>query len=76
MEVDRSEGLDDLAQELGLLKRENLRLEVEVLEDVDIRREPIDAVVQVVDESVSVGQQVGERTSSSTCCRTGDRWPW
>ncbi len=37
MEVDRSEGLDDLAQELGLLEGQDLLFEVEVLEDVDVR---------------------------------------
>lgn len=50
--VDRCEGLDDLAQQLGLLGGEGLLLEVEVLEDVDLRGEPVDVVVEVVRQSV------------------------
>ncbi|UUZ44715.1 hypothetical protein LP422_20815 [Janibacter limosus] len=52
MQVDRREGLDDLSEQLGLLEREDLLLEVEVLEDVDLRGEPVDVVVEVVRRAV------------------------
>ena len=44
VQVDGAEGLNDLAQETGLLQGDDLLLEVEVLEHIDIGGEPVDVV--------------------------------
>ena len=54
MQVGSLERRDDLAQELCLLKGEDLLLEVEVLEHVNIWREPVHIVSEVVGQSVGV----------------------
>lgn len=60
MQVDGAEGLDDLAQEPGLLQGQDLLLEVEVLEHVHVGGEPVDVVSEVVHQPVRIGQQVRE----------------
>ena len=48
MQVDGAEGLDDLAQEPGLLQGQDLLLEIEELEHVHVGGEPVDVVGEVV----------------------------
>jgi hypothetical protein len=44
----------------GLLEREDLLLEVELLEHVDVGGEPVDVVGEVVRKAVGISEQVGE----------------
>ena len=65
VQVDGAEGLYDLAQETGLLQGDDLLLEVEVLEHIHVRAEPVNVVDEVVLEPVRVLQKVGEGSSTS-----------
>ena len=75
MQVDGLEGRDDLAQEPRLLQGEDLLLEVEVLEHIDIGREPVEVVGEVVRQPVGVGQQVGEGVVRGVVERSAGRLP-